>query len=601
MARGRCGANSNRLGLMKMSLLRWCFAVLALAVVVYLPRQAAAQNLAEGTAPAWIQLEALPDLTTAEERARAYNTSFANVAGFRLGTKWYLLTLGPFPATEAAGRLAALKAAGQIPRDAFITDGADHGAQFWPVGAAMAPLQAGPVAPASDEATAAAAPPPSDETLAEAKASEAQLSRDERAQLQAGLKWYGFYDGALDGAFGPGTRASMGAWQTALGYDATGVLTNLQRATLLANYRSEEASFGFAPTIEPESGIEFALPTALLAFDRYEPPFVHYTAKDGSALRLLLISEPGDGDTLAGLYDLLQTLDAVPSTGARSLDGNSFTLNGASDAGSAFATARASKGAIKGYLLVWQPDQADIAQRILAMLDSSFRSTGDQVLDPGLVPLDQTVKAGVLAGMAVKSPLGTASGIYVDAKGLVLTVASAVQGCGKITLDGSLDAEIIAQDNGLNAAILRPLAPAAPLAAATLSTQSPALGSQVFLAGYSLPTGLPAPVLTEGQIKALGGPAGEAGLLTLSASVTPHDIGGPVVDQTGAVLGMILGGELGGKTLPQGISLAQGAASLAPLLVQAGVAATAASPAPPSPDTRSAALSGMTVQIACWP
>lgn len=571
-----------------------------LAALAAMPRAAMAQD------SAWIQLEALPDLTSAENRARAYSAEFGDVAGFRLGARWYLITLGPYAATEAAGKLATLKAARQIPSDAFITDGAGHGAQFWPIGgaaAAVQPLASAETAPAAPEPEPSPEPTPADETLAQAQASEAQLSRDEKAQLQAGLQWYGFYDGALDGAFGRGTRASMAAWQTELGYEATGVLTSLQRATLLANYSAEQASFGFTTVNEPEAGVEFSLPSALLAFDHYEPPFVHYTAKDGSNLRLLLISEPGDTSTLAGLYDMLQTLEVMPSAGPRSIDENTFTLNGASATGAAFATAKASKGTIKGYLLVWQPDQADIAQRILAVMASSFRSTGDQVLDPGLVPLDQTVKAGVLAGMAVKAPISTASGVYVDAQGLVLTAASAVQSCGKITLDGSLEAEVIAQDAALNAAILRPLSPAAPLAVAQLSAQSPAIGSQVVLAGYSLPTGLPAPVLTEGQIAALGGPAGEAGLLTLSATVTPHDIGGPVVDQTGALLGMILGNTLGGKTLPPGISLAQGAASLAPLLAQAGVIANASGnlPSALTPDARNAALSGMTVQLACWP
>ena len=571
-----------------------------------MPRTALAQD------SAWIQLEALPDLTSAEERARAYSAALGQVAGFRLGARWYLVTLGPFAATEAAGKLATLKAAGQIPSDAFITDGAGHGAQFWPIGGAVGgavggaetaqqPVASDTIAPAETDLVPAL--PPADETPEQAQAGEDQLSRDEKAQLQAGLQWYGFYDGALDGAFGRGTRASMAAWQSALGYEATGILTSLQRATLLANFRAEEAFFGFTPVTEPEAGIEFTLPSALLAFDHYEPPFVHYSAKDGSNLRLLLISEPGDASTLAGLYEMLQTLEVVPGAGARSLDDTTFTINAASATAAAFATARASKGAVKGYLLVWQPEQGDIAQRILAVMASSLRSTGDQVLDPGLVPLDQTVKAGVLAGMAVKVPTSMASGVYVDAQGLVLTAASAVQSCGKITLDGSLEAEVIAQDVGLNAAILRPLTPAAPLAVAQLSAQSPAIGAQVLLAGYSLPTGLPAPVLTEGQITALGGPAGETGMLTLAATVTLNDLGGPVIDQTGALVGMILGSTLGEKTLPQGISLARDAASLAPLLAQAGVAAPSVGDLPSAltPDARSTALSGMTVQLACWP
>jgi peptidoglycan hydrolase-like protein with peptidoglycan-binding domain len=77
-----------------------------------------------------------------------------------------------------------------------------------------------------------------DETLAEARASEAALDRGEREMLQIALKWAGFYNSSIDGAFGRGTRASMSAWQDANGYTNTGVLTTLQRADLLAQYNA---------------------------------------------------------------------------------------------------------------------------------------------------------------------------------------------------------------------------------------------------------------------------------------------------------------------------------------------------------------------------
>ncbi len=581
-------------------------------------------NAQEG--PAWIQLEALPDLASAEERARAYSGALGSVSGFRLGSKWYLLALGPYSPAEAAGKMASLKASGQIPRDAFITDGTDHGAQFWPVGAAAAAAPAATpgaaeaaATPPSDPAAEAVAEPvaeqtpeaspapaaPIDETIDQAQASEAALSRDEKAELQESLQWYGYYEGPLDGSIGRGTRASMAAWQTAMGYEPTGVLTSLQRNTLVTNHKADEAEFGFTPTTEGEAGIEFSLPAAMLAFDHYEPPFVHYTAKDGSKLRLLLISEPGDADTLAGLYDLLQTLEVVPAAGERSLQDTEFTINAASGSIASFATAKTSKGAIKGYLLVWEPAQADIAQRIKATLASTFRSTGDQVLDPSLVPLDDTIKSGVLAGMAVKAPKVVASGIYVDANGMVLTQADVVESCTKITLDHTVDAEVVARSAALGAAVLRPLTPASPLAVGYAASAPVDVGANVLLAGYSLPKGLPAPVLTFGEVQALGGPSGEAGLITIAANVTAHDLGGPVVNAQGALMGMIFGTAMGGKTLPAGTALARDMASLAPLLAEAKVA-----PAPTtgsgdtaalSPDALNAMVSGMTVQVACWP
>lgn len=451
--------------------------------------------------------------------------------------------------------------------------------------------------------TAAPVPPPADETAKQAAASEGQLPRAEKVKLQEALQWYGYYQGGLDGSIGRGTRASMSEWQTALGYEPTGVLTTLQRATLIANYQADEASFGFTQVTEAEAGIEFSLPANLLKFDHYEPPFVHYTAIDGSKLRLLLISKPGDETTLAGLYDLLQTLEVVPAAGERLLDGAEFSINAASGTVASFSTARSSKGTIKGYLLVWPPEQSETAQRILAVMASSFRSTGDVVLNPGLVPLDATVKAGVLAGMAVKEPKSRVSGAFIDISGLVLTTADGVASCGKITLDGNVEAEAAAIDAALGAAVLRPLSPVAPFAVAATGTQSIAAGAQVLLAGYSLPTGLPAPVLTQGRVEGVGGPSGEAGLLTLAANITPHDLGGPVLNEAGALVGMIFGTQVGGKSLPSGVMLVRDAASLAPLMAKAGMQPAEAIGVPPAltPDALNAAAMGMTVQVTCWP
>jgi S1-C subfamily serine protease len=551
------------------------------------------------TGPAWIQLQALPDLTSAEQSARSFGAGLGAdagaVAGFRLGARWYIVTLGPFEPAQAAGKMAALKAEGRIPRDAFITDGAEHGAQFWPAGGTAAPQASDAAVPQAD----AVIP---DETVAEAQATEAALAKADKISLQSALQWFGFYNGGLDGAFGPGTRTSMAAWQTAFGYSATGVLTTQQRAVLMGNYQAEESAFGFETITEAEAGIEIALPAAMLEFDRFEPPFVRYREKGGSGMQLLLISEPGDETTLAGLYEQLQSLEVVPAQGARALEGGEFTITAQGAEVSAFATARASKGTIKGFLLIWPAQQDDAAQRALGIMRASFRSISDQVLDPGLVPLDETLRAGIIAGMQVKAPTSRISGVFVDDAGLVLTAAEGVAMCGQITIDGATDAEIVASDAATGAAILRPLSPVAPIAVARLSAAAALPQAQVLMAGYSLPTGLPAPVLTTAEVQSLTGPSGEAGLITLSATVTPHDLGGPVLDGSGALVAMLRGTQVGGKTMPAGTTLALPADLIAPLIAQAGGSATrAAAQTELAPDALNAAAMGMTVQVACWP
>ncbi|MEX0370656.1 MAG: peptidoglycan-binding domain-containing protein, partial [Tateyamaria sp.] len=190
----------------------------------------------------WIQIEAQPSLTAATDRARIYAADLPDVNGFALGGGWYGIALGPYARQDAEQVLRVYRAEGVIPRDSYIALGSAFRQQFWPVGAnvlnrgaVQAPVQ--PTTDAADTPAAAApAPPPADETPAEAQRSERALTRDEREALQVALKWAGTYQGAIDGAFGRGTRNAMAQWQEQKGFDVTGILTTQQRAALLKDY-----------------------------------------------------------------------------------------------------------------------------------------------------------------------------------------------------------------------------------------------------------------------------------------------------------------------------------------------------------------------------
>ena len=572
--------------------------VLALLVVLGFSPMVMAQQ------QAWVQVEAQPSLAEAEGRARDYAAAFPNVAGYQLSSGWYAIVLGPYLAEAAAGALADLRSDGAIPRDSFVTDGEAHRQQFWPVGAIAGQPQVDPVL--VDPAIHTEAPvievTPAEETVRESKASEAELDAEGRKALQTAMAWYGFYDGGIDGAFGPGTRNSMAAWQEANGFEATGVLSTKQRTALVANYQADQAEFGFVLVSEPEAGIEITLPMALVRFDHYEPPFVHYTEKSGSGLKVILISEPGNQDSLSGLYDVLQTLEVVPAEGERSKLEKSFTINAASSTVQSYAYAEVKDGMVKGYLVVWNPIDAERMSRILPALKASFRGVGDKALDPGLVPMDAATRSGLLAGMEVKLPKLSRSGFFVDAAGTVVTTVEAVAQCGRVTIDHATEARVVAQDAATGIAILQPVTPLAPQAFAQFSSGVVRLGSEIAVAGYSYEDKLPAPVLTFGTLEDEKGLNGEAGLSRLAAPVMPGDAGGPVLDGTGAVLGMLLPPAVkGAKLLPDGVAFAAQAGVIGQALTLAGMAVSpATSTTLATPDALNAAGLGMTVLVSCW-
>ncbi|MDH2325505.1 serine protease [Cereibacter sp. SYSU M97828] len=176
---------------------------------------------------AWVQIEARPTLEEGRERAETYAATLPDVSGFEMTSRWFVVALGPYPRDEARDLLGQLKDEGRIPADSYLTDGLTYRDRFWP--AAMS-VEIAPVAP----------------TVLTAEEAEAALTADQRLEVQTALKWFGFYDSALDGAFGPGTRASMAAWQVAQGAEETGVLTPEQRETLVSGHQRAMAEIAAA-------------------------------------------------------------------------------------------------------------------------------------------------------------------------------------------------------------------------------------------------------------------------------------------------------------------------------------------------------------------
>jgi hypothetical protein len=582
-------------------MLRFVLAILALSLGLYLaaPTTARAQDV-------WIQIEAKPSLTEAEDRARAWTAMFDDVQGYVTNSGWHVITLGPYPRATAEPRLAELLRENLIPADSFVADGSIYRETFWPLGTPQeetaTDLALTPDAEPLPEAVTEAPALP-DETPDQARQSESLLTQDERELIQTALQWFGHYDSTVDGAFGRGTRASMTAWQESMGFEPTGVLTTLQRNTLVANYQTEKTSLGLQTVTESESGIELTLPTALVQFDHYEPPFVHFTAQDGSdALRITLISLPGDQSALYALYDTLRTLAIMPTEGPRNRGERSFTLRGDSATLSSQAYAELSRGLIKGWIVTWNPAAQQPIDRILSTVSATFRGVGDRALDPGIVPMDGATKSGLLAGLDVRTPRLTRSGFFIDATGRVLTTADATAQCARITLDTLTEATVTTTDATNGLAVLTPATPLSPPAFAEFQLSPDRIGAELAVSGYSYGDALPAPVLTFGTLAATEGLDGQQGLKRLALAALPGDAGGPVVDATGAVLGMLLPpSDDKTRLLPQGVSFAAAGTTIATALQAQGITLTQADRQGALPPEDLAKLAaGMTVLVSCW-
>ena len=570
--------------------------------------------IAQDQEAVWVQIEAQPSLSKAQERVRDFSSTLPDVNGFALGGGWYAIALGPYTPNDAREVLRVYRSEGQIPRDSYIAYTASFRQQFWPIGAnflettpdeAVSQVIATETSdPAQDSELADVATEPEideitpDESLAEARATEAKLGRLDREKLQLALQWAGLYDGSIDGAFGRGTRSSMAAWQSANNHQTTGVLTTAQRNELFAQYNAILSELGVSVIEDITAGIAIKIPTKVVKLSKYSAPFAHYDSIGDINGRVLLISQQGDKDTLYGLYDILQTLEIVPENGPRERKDNSFILVGEGATFISHTQVWLENKEIKGFTLVWPAGDEERRSRLLGeMLDSFTRLDG--AMDASEGTDDQSID--LVAGLEIRKPKLSRSGFFLDQQGHILTTSEAVTACSRITIENAFEGKVVANDAAAGIAILKSIETLSPTAVALLAESDANLRTEVAVSGFSYEGMLGAPTLTFGLLGDVKGLNGEHDIRRLELNALSGDAGGPVFDETGAILGMLLPSAEDGRKLPELVSFAVGAATIQRVVQTAGLKiSNSIRTEQIAPEDLTEEAQALTVLISCW-
>lgn len=139
--------------------------------------------------------------------------------------------------------------------------------------------------------------------------------------------------------------------------------------------------------------------------------------------------------------------------------------------------------------------------------------------------------------IAQEQPSGSGTGFYVTSDGWIVTNAHVVEDCARIKVVGRGDLtewKIDAQND--LAALQIPGATTTPI----MIRGEPRLGEDVAALGYPLASILSSSIkITTGNVNSLLGIADDTRYLQISAPIQPRNSGGPVVDKSGHLVGVV--------------------------------------------------------------
>jgi S1-C subfamily serine protease len=185
--------------------------------------------------------------------------------------------------------------------------------------------------------------------------------------------------------------------------------------------------------------------------------------------------------------------------------------------------------------------------------------------------------------------------LYVNGAGDVITTAEAVNACTRVTIDSETEVDVSYSDADI--AVLTAKTPLSPAVFGKFGDTLPRLKSDVAAAGFSYEGALGAPTVTFGTLADVRGLNGETTRVRLALNTRDGDTGGPVLDQSGAVLGMLLTKTTGAQQLPQDVQFAVNADTIS----GAGVAiSTATTNGALAPEDLTQRASEITVLVECW-
>lgn len=385
------------------------------------------------------------------------------------------------------------------------------------------------------------------------------LSEAEKRAIQEALAWTGHYEARIDGIFGPATRSAIRAFQQKQGFRPTGYLRQRHLDRLMERRTELSRRFAWELRRFPELGMEIGVPTALFSEPDSTEIGLRYRSKDGQPKsELLLYSAVPMSERR---FELLREEVVDRRVFSRKTydagDENWFVFSGTSDKGVEQYTHVINRNdGVRGFSFRYLERDHDLLSPLNVAMYNSLRTFGaedrpDPVTESPPGPpapngqslFDEAELARLEGRPAPDRPQVSerrSTGFLVNATGAILTTASAIDGCESVRVNDRVDAAIKAVDRSHDLALLA--IPDQRRDLPHLSFRARPLGQGEDVRALVYPReGERRIEGRQGRIEALRSTAGEIGRLRVAADLGGNSRGAPLIDQTGQVVGVVLG------------------------------------------------------------
>lgn len=392
------------------------------------------------------------------------------------------------------------------------------------------------------------------------------LTKTERQILQDGLIWSGQYYGLLDGGWGPMTQTALNNWRRGKGLPLVPLLTETDIAGLFVEMLQGRDAVNWTFHNDPVTNARIGYPAKHVVV-RADPKegVTHYVGQD---VQMTVARISGDVADVRGILDVLLAewrKEAAVTVSYRLDKPHRQVLS--VDRGGRWTTYtrfdNMGDGRWSGFSLSVAASRNDLG-RLIAETSATFDPTGRGVLGnsedrpnlrivlaragagskppppPAMPPAASPQIAPVTSRPPTDdtNPSGSGTGFVVRRDGILVTNEHVVHACRRLALQTGEAVTVIAADSRRDIAVLR----AARTFDSELSFRSDGNidhGESVRSFGYPyygmFSTNLN---ISEGIVTALSGIGDDPAKFQVSAAIQPGNSGGPLLDESGLVIGI---------------------------------------------------------------